>query len=284
MNSISYRYSRIEDDELVSLMTSPLPFSATSSSLSSLQPLSFGDPFDDPDMEPLPLRPQGQGSQNTPLTQSMKCDCLVPSFMELLDESGVATSKRSSQDCFSYDDAGSFHVKRQRRSQIQMANDEKSTARFRPYQEKQWRAQFRKLVQYKLAHGHCCVPHSHQEDPILARWVKRQKYQYKKSKDNDPTSTMTTRRIQELESIGFIWQSHASAWQEKLIELKVFKQRTGHCNVPSHHQENLGLSTWVKCQRRQYKLYNRGAPSSLTMKRYLVLQSLGFVFEPQLSK
>ncbi|CAJ1951440.1 unnamed protein product [Cylindrotheca closterium] len=93
------------------------------------------------------------------------------------------------------------------RSQVQVTNvqdvpGEESTARFRPHQEKQWQAQFRKLVQFKLVNGHCCVPHSYSSDPILARWVKRQRYQYKKFHDCDPTSTMTTRRIQELESIG----------------------------------------------------------------------------------
>ncbi|CAJ1950416.1 unnamed protein product [Cylindrotheca closterium] len=272
-------------------------------------------------MEPSPLRPKEPDTHTAPQTQSlydssfmmMDDSTIFSSYLEtenFNDTTGKVASKRSFGDFSSQNDEGSYcsivasskrsregfflssnhnHQgdpcnKRQRTtSHVQSTfGDEESTARFRPYQEKQWRDQFQKLIQYKMRNGHCCVPHSYQEDPVLARWVKRQRYQYKKFNDNNPTSTMTTRRIQDLESIGFIWQSHASAWQEKFNELKAFKQRTGHCNVPSDYPENVGLSTWAKCQRRQYKLYKSGASSSMTIHRLQTLESLGFVFEPQL--
>ncbi|CAJ1933021.1 unnamed protein product [Cylindrotheca closterium] len=99
--------------------------------------------------------------------------------------------------------------------------EEENKAGIRLFQEKQWQAQFQKLVQFKLQHGHCCVPHSYSRDPTLARWVKRQRYQYKKKmsyKVGDTTtsrsttqSTFSTRRIQELEAIGFVWHPPSSA-------------------------------------------------------------------------
>ncbi|CAJ1945548.1 unnamed protein product [Cylindrotheca closterium] len=302
----SYSFPNIADDSLLSLMRCPLPLCldharpvpvpSSSSPSSSFLPLasSFEDPFNDPGMEPLPLRSQGPVNHHAPLTQSMRDDYLASSFMELLNKPNdtklrqedlvsIANSKRSSEAFFPNQNQGS--CKRQRTSHMEAAYGEESMPRFRPYQDKQWRAQFAKLVQYKLLNGHCCVPHSYSGDPTLARWVKRQRYQYKKFRDCDATSTITAARIQELESIGFVWHSHASAWLEKVNELKVFMQRTGHCNVPSHYPENTALSTWVKCQRRQYKVKISGSSSStMTMERFQMLQSLGFVFEPQLSR
>ncbi|CAJ1950414.1 unnamed protein product [Cylindrotheca closterium] len=341
----SFSFSKIEDDELVSLLTSPLlSMDGPCSSLSYLHlpPFSFDDPFDDPRMEPSPIESQDEGTHNAHQIMQSLYDRSMQSLYDtrlLVDESifseednksndtskvgptidptskvgsktsfgdffshndeepycsTVASSKRSREGFFlssNHNNQGNQEnpaYKRQRTTTSHAAQStfgEESTPRFRPYQDKQWRAQLQKLIQYKMKNGHCCVPHSYQEDPVLARWVKRQRYQYKKFNDNNPTSTMTTRRIQELESIGFIWQSHASAWQEKLNELKAFKQRTGHCNVPSDYCENPTLATWVKCQRRQYKLYAAGAsaPSTtaMTVHRLQTLESLGFVFEPQ---
>ncbi|CAJ1936103.1 unnamed protein product [Cylindrotheca closterium] len=299
-------YSNMEDSSLLTLMRRPLPpLEAPSSSPSNapVRPvMSFEIPFDDPRMEPLPLRPQCEDTYDESPRQSIfdsifwTEDFSGASFKEemkmsknhkiSLGQQGqvrIADSSRSSEAPFF--NQSQFLCKRKRTNETQPVDKEETTARFRPYQEKQWRAQFQKLIEYSMKNGHCCVPHSYKEDPMLARWVKRQRYQYKKFNDNNPTSTMTTRRIEDLESIGFIWHSHASAWQEKVNDLKAFKQRTGHCNVPSHHPENPGLSTWVKCQRRQYKLYISGSScSDVATHRFQILESLGFVFEPQLSK
>ncbi|CAJ1932390.1 unnamed protein product [Cylindrotheca closterium] len=170
-----------------------------------------------------------------------------------------------------------------RHQQFETSDDE-SMARFRPYQEDQWRIQFKKLIEFKLKNGHCGVPHKYPEDRVLARWVKRQRHQYKKLNDNDPTSTMTARRVEDLEAVGFVWHAHAAAWLEKLNDLKAFKERTGHCKVPSHYPEDAQLSTWVKCQRRQYKLYVSQGSSSMTFKRLHALESLGFVFDTRSKK
>jgi hypothetical protein len=108
--------------------------------------------------------------------------------------------------------------------------------------------------------------------------VKRQRYQYKLKADGQ-MSTMTDERITLLENIGFIWDSHAAAWAEKLYELKDFHRERGHCNVPSTYPENPQLATWVKCQRRQYKLLRDGKTSNMTMDRIVELENVGFVWE-----
>ena len=90
---------------------------------------------------------------------------------------------------------------------------------------------------------------------------------------------MTDERVHLLEDIGFIWDSHAAAWAEKLHELKEYAEIRGDCNVPSTYPASPQLATWVKCQRRQYKLLRDGKTSNMTVGRIKQLEAIGFVWE-----
>ncbi|KAL3945205.1 MAG: hypothetical protein SGBAC_000678 [Bacillariaceae sp.] len=147
--------------------------------------------------------------------------------------------------------------------------------RFRPYQERQWQEQFDELLKYKEKYGNCLVPHTFEENQTLSRWVKRQRYQYKLMKENKVT-TMTDSRVIQLEEVGFIWDSHSAAWHERLGELEQYLKETGDSHVPSNCPENPQLATWVKCQRRQGKLFFNGRPSNMTRERATALNRLGF--------
>ncbi|CAJ1967310.1 unnamed protein product [Cylindrotheca closterium] len=151
--------------------------------------------------------------------------------------------------------------------------------RFRDYQETQWQEHFRGLLEFKQKHGHCCVPNKLNENPILGRWVKRQRHQHKLLKQGHK-STLIPHRVKALEDAGFIWDSHAALWEERLNELKKYRRFHGHCNVPSTFSQNPQLSTWVKCQRRQYRLYfDQKASSNLTEERISALNQLGFKWD-----
>ena len=150
--------------------------------------------------------------------------------------------------------------------------------RFRPYQAEQWSEKFEELLQFRKLRGHCCVPHTFDENPSLARWVKRQRYQYKLKAEGKP-STMTDERIIALEQSGFVWDSHGAAWLERWQELVEFEQQHGHANVPSNHPEKPQLATWVKCQRRQYKLFWDGKSSNMNLERIQRLEQVGFEWE-----
>jgi hypothetical protein len=97
-------------------------------------------------------------------------------------------------------------------------------------------------------------------------------------KAEDKPSTMTDERIVALENVGFalVCDSHGAAWEERWIELREYRQSTGHSNVPSNHPSNPQLATWVKCRRRQYKLFWGGKASNMTVERIATLESLGF--------
>lgn len=156
--------------------------------------------------------------------------------------------------------------------------------KFRDYQEQQWNEKFQELVKFKSIHGHCAVPHQFDGDPALSRWVKRQRYQYKLLQKLSNESTMTKSRVEMLENIGFVWDSHAVAWEERLRELKEFQAEFGHCDVPSYYLKNPALAVWVKRQRRQVKLFWKGERSTITENRFEALRDLGFTWELRRSK
>ena len=137
-----------------------------------------------------------------------------------------------------------------------IASGGKSTTiqRFKPFHEEKWDQRLNELLHFRRQYGHTLVPHTFHPNPQLARWVKRQRRQYKLLQSGK-ASTMTADRVVILEDAGFVWDSHEVSWKEKVQELIAYKDKYGNCLVPSSYRDNPQLATWVKCQRRQYKLY-----------------------------
>jgi hypothetical protein len=154
----------------------------------------------------------------------------------------------------------------------------KRATKFRTYQKEKWQERYEELVEYKKQNKNCLVPHCFGSNPCLARWVKRQRYQRKLLHDGQK-STMTHERVKMLDELGFVWDSHEASWQERLSELIKFRVKNGHCMVPSTYEENPQLATWVKCQRRQYKLFWEGRQSNMTVDRIMILEEHGFKWE-----
>jgi len=150
--------------------------------------------------------------------------------------------------------------------------------RFRPYQAEKWIKHFEELAIFRKQYRHCLVPHDFPTSPSLAGWVKRQRHQYKLFQ-KQKQSFMTKERIKILEDVGFVWDSHEATWHERLEELLKFKKEHGSCLVPSNYLPNLKLATWVKSQRRQYKLHQRGVSSNMSAARIKVLEKHGFEWE-----
>jgi len=157
------------------------------------------------------------------------------------------------------------------------------SAIFRSNQLEQWSQRYQELVEFRSEFNHCLVPLNWPRNPSLAHWVKRQRHQYRMKKEGKH-STMTPDRQQLLESLGFVWDSHAAGWEERWKELRDYRERHGHCKVPKKYPRNPQLSVWVKCQRRQFKLFCEGRDSNMTKHRIEKLLSLGFIFSPRLQK
>ena len=157
--------------------------------------------------------------------------------------------------------------------------------RFRPYQSEQWSARYQDLIEFRKERGHCLVPHKWKGNPELAQWVKRQRYQYK-LKMQGRHSTLTDERLKCLNNMGFVWDSHKATWDERYNELVAFRKIHGHTNVPSGDSVYPQLSVWVKCQRRQYRLFydtnlEERMKSTMTIERIQQLDSIGFIWSPR---
>jgi hypothetical protein len=61
-------------------------------------------------------------------------------------------------------------------------------------------------------------------------------------------------------------------WNKQYEKLVEFKQKNGHCRVPSRYQEDLCLGEWVKTQR------TRHANNKFRLDRKLLLDDIGFVW------
>jgi hypothetical protein len=147
--------------------------------------------------------------------------------------------------------------------------------KIRVYQKEKWWERYEELVKFLTVHGHSQVANTEHANRALARWVKRQRYQYRLSLERKPSS-MTKVRINALEELNFVWDSHGAAWEDRLKELEAFKAKHRHCNVPSSYPANPSLASWVKCQRRQYRVFEAGEPTSITMERIVQLGKMGF--------
>ena len=144
----------------------------------------------------------------------------------------------------------------------------------------QWKERYQELIDFQLKYGHCLVPNVWEKNNRLAFWVKRQRYQYKQKKQGHH-STLSDAREQALERLGFVWDSHKAIWEERLNELISFQKTYKHCNVPANYPPNRQLAIWVKCQRRQYRLYCNFQRSNITEERISKLAELGFDWSPR---
>merc|ERR1740139_2162529 len=125
-----------------------------------------------------------------------------------------------------------------------------------------WEIMFEELRKFKEREGHCNVPSRFSDNPELGRWVKKQRGQISK---------ISNERASKLDSIGFTWGIKPNArWEIRFEELRKFKEREGHCNVPGKYSDNPELGIWVKRQR--------GQRFKMTKERALQLDSIGFTW------
>lgn len=164
------------------------------------------------------------------VSESQKSDTSDYSGSTQQDTKNSSTPNYVSAGHSGYDDANQAVAKR---------------SAVRDNQSVSWEDRFANLLQFREENGHCLVPLSYDEKcPGLNKWMKRQRYQWKLKKAGR-ASTLTDEREGKLSEIGFVWDSHRLAWEERFQDLIAFKQQNGHCNVPSSH-ENHKLSVWVQ--------------------------------------
>eukprot|EP00526_Cylindrotheca_closterium_P001081 CAMPEP_0113614518 /NCGR_PEP_ID=MMETSP0017_2-20120614/7210_1 /TAXON_ID=2856 /ORGANISM="Cylindrotheca closterium" /LENGTH=375 /DNA_ID=CAMNT_0000523693 /DNA_START=494 /DNA_END=1618 /DNA_ORIENTATION=+ /assembly_acc=CAM_ASM_000147 len=131
---------------------------------------------------------------------------------------------------------------------------------------------FEELCAYKEANGHCRVPSTYKENKKLGNWVvNMRRYHKEHDKKQDP---VWKERFAQLEAIGFEWEV-MSTWQERLNDLREYKEANGHCRVPIIYENNKKLGNWVNTVRKQYKDLEK-KENPLWKNRFAQLEALGF--------
>ena len=163
--------------------------------------------------------------------------------------------------------------------QSKRAKHTESKNKLKPLQKRKWEEFFLSLLNFKKRHGHCRVPHIFPQDQALARWAKRQRYQYELKLEGKP-NTLTTDRLDKMEQIGFVWDPQTSVWETRRKELASYLLEHGDCNVPCRYAKNPQLGMWVKRQRLRYKIcQNGGSLSELAAERFGILNEMGFIWD-----
>jgi superfamily II DNA or RNA helicase len=132
-----------------------------------------------------------------------------------------------------------------------------------------WEEGFSNLLQFKETEGHCRVARSIKLKGFnLGSWVGTQRA----VKDSLPPE-----RKQRLDDIGFIWDPHAEAWKEGFAKLLQFKEREGHCSVPTGLiVDEFKLGVWNRNQRK--------TKDSMSPERKQRLDNIGFIWAVGRSK
>lgn len=126
-----------------------------------------------------------------------------------------------------------------------------------------WNAMYSQLSAFQAEQGHCRV--SSNTFPLLVAWLGNQRSFYKNRK-------LESWKIEGLNTLGFDWgfKSKPKPWQQRFQELQKYKEKQGHCRLPSKSV----LHGWVLKQRT---VYNNGKLESWKIER---LNTLGFDWDP----
>ncbi|CAE8652814.1 unnamed protein product, partial [Polarella glacialis] len=116
-----------------------------------------------------------------------------------------------------------------------------------------WEEMFEHLKAYKQEYGHTRVNKLYVADGgfKLGRWVNHQR----RARKGQGGRKMDAEQIEQLDSLGFVWDLRAASWEENFELLKAYKQEHGHTRVPHCYvsADGVKLGHWVNTQRRGRK-------------------------------
>ena len=139
-----------------------------------------------------------------------------------------------------------------------------------------WEDKFTELREFKIKHGHTCVPIHYPTNQSLGCWVEKHRSQYSLLK-RGKKAYLSGRRAQKLDEIGFQWSLRNSETGNE--HFSTLKQEWGRCDDPKIYDRNSELAEWVRQQRNQCTPPKRGEKSVLNCERKPKQKDLGFQFK-----
>eukprot|EP00979_Chaetoceros_neogracilis_P007710 scaffold1641_cov250-Chaetoceros_neogracile.AAC.4 len=130
------------------------------------------------------------------------------------------------------------------------------------FNDEKWNTFFMELVEYKEKNGHCNFPTS---NGSLGKRISRQRALFRSKK-------LKADRYEKLVGIGFAFENKIGneKWNRRFVELVEYKEKNGHCNIPT---TNGSLGQWVMRQRSLFR------SKKLKADRYEKLVGIGLIFE-----
>ena len=124
--------------------------------------------------------------------------------------------------------------------------------------------------------GHSNISQHDKENERLGKWIKNQRYEYRKyhNKGLGP-SRLGRDRIDKLNEIGFQWRLRPERipWDDRFKALVEYKEIHGHCRIAMSAGD---LGRWAKYQRDQYCLFMRGKKAKINQEKVDRLIGIGF--------
>ena len=158
-----------------------------------------------------------------------------------------------------------------------------------------WNEMFAQLCAFREKHGHCCVRYNSQDEyQKLGSWVRTQRNQYRLFRQKK-SRRLSNKQVQLLDSIGFIWNQHDSAWERRFRELTEYRERTGgfwfedvtlvdvngDADTKDAAVQYKQLWRWMSNQRVRYHRLCAGKDSPMTRERVEKLNSIGFPWQAE---
>ena len=111
------------------------------------------------------------------------------------------------------------------------------------HEHKNWN---RRFVKYKEKNGNCNVP---RRNGSFGEWISTQRTLFRSKK-------LKADRYAKLVGIGFVFEDakftvHNEKWNTLFVELVKYKEKNGHCNVPT--KKNGSFGNWISNQRTLFR-------------------------------
>ena len=132
--------------------------------------------------------------------------------------------------------------------------------------EERWEQYYGALKKYKETSGHCLVPARYVTESglKLGVWVSRLRRR---------KSTLSEEKLEQLDSLEFVWDPLEDQWEDGYKELAKFKKDHGHCMVPKRYKSQSGFQLGIWIGRQRHNLAN------LTQDKKQQLDELGFIWD-----
>ena len=195
-------------------------------------------------------------------------------------------------------------------------NDKGTNSQSKSYAER-WEQHVAELKRYREEYGHCRVSSKDHNWKTLFQWTSHIRFLRKKLIAGQVVSNLTAERIEELDSLGFVWEIRPGGgnnkgpaddisvssttprsikkategvldihqnFDEYVNALKAFKAEYGHCGVRFHLDKK--LYQWCEKVRQTYKNQESGIVLDTTLSQTQIdrLNDAGFIWNMGRSK